>query len=784
LTDSTPPSIEQLSPRLDSLVRQQLGRIRQRFLIHGCGRMLLVIIAVALLYYVLDRGLLLPVGIRITLSICVAALLVLEFRRSLLYPLRRSIGDEDVAIVIERRFPELKERLISSLQLKDAARRGRDEPAALRNQSASMIEQLVRDTAAEIDHIPSEKVLDPRRTVRVWAGAIAIALPLVFSAATNPQAFGVFLRRALGAAANYPRLTTLRLRLDEESEQSQVERRGRNVVVTIADGADLAVLVDAEGTVPREVFLAVQGGRGMAPRVPMTGRGGGRFRYVFRRISAPFEFHAFGGDDDRGDLDVSVVTVRPPRVGTIQAMLTAPAYTGVEPATVTGGGMEALIGTQVRLELTATAKVREGTITFMESGRVIDLEPALVADDDGTSQVLRAEFTIERSDRYQVRLVSPDGLRNPHPGNYPVVGVTDQAPTGFLMLPADDDLSVVLPTGIVPIRAEARDDYGLTDCALVFGITRIDEKRQLELVTGAPPPAAPVRNTILTHLMEVATAAPGDARVSIGDSITVAARLTDNRQPDPQTTELPARQLHIVGEADLARRISGHFRRIRLSVDELLTSQRRLHEQSSELIAGAAGRSHAENRDAATRLQVGQSRIQGGARRVHNQLMRSFDLHLFNRLEESPHAARVLELYADYQRSHDDAAGQLPGFYSLVSQERREGRLGSMPKTLDPILDMTVAAGQVAGELSTDVITALDLAGVADNAADTQRNLAAAGVAQEEILNHLDHLHHLLDEWNVFQDVIIQTRSILEKQREVEARTRDSLRTKNEPRKK
>ena len=45
-----------------------------------------------------------------------------------------------------------------------------------------------------------------------------------------------------------------------------------------------------------------------------------------------------------------------------------------------------------------------------------------------------------------------------------------------------------------------------------------------------------------------------------------------------------------------------------------------------------------------------------------------------------------------------------------------------------------------------------------------------------EYQKRLDRMTEMLRDWNEFQDVIIQTRSVLEKQREVQVRTRDTLR--------
>src|SRR5690606_8543865 len=102
---------------LDDLLRRQLGRIRQRFLIHGIACSLVAVTLLVILYYPLDRYLRLPGGVRILLSLAALGYLAFLAHRFLVYPLRRSLSQRDVALAIERRFPELRQKLISAVQL-------------------------------------------------------------------------------------------------------------------------------------------------------------------------------------------------------------------------------------------------------------------------------------------------------------------------------------------------------------------------------------------------------------------------------------------------------------------------------------------------------------------------------------------------------------------------------------------------------------------------------------------------------------------------------------------
>ena len=87
------------------------------------------------------------------------------------------------------------------------------------------------------------------------------------------------------------------------------------------------------------------------------------------------------------------------------------------------------------------------------------MDPVSIQDDSGTATGFETSFTVTRSDRYEIRLVSPDGLANPRPGNYPIVALTDHDPVGRMLLPDGGDVNVVVPGARIPARITADDDF-------------------------------------------------------------------------------------------------------------------------------------------------------------------------------------------------------------------------------------------------------------------------------------------------------------------------------------
>jgi hypothetical protein len=410
----------------------------------------------------------------------------------------------------------------------------------------------------------------------------------------------------------------------------------------------------------------------MPAQVATAGRAGGRFRHVFRRVTDGFEFHARGGDDDRGDLAVTVVTIRPPRVATIRAELTYPAYTGRAPVVQEGGSVEALENTAIRLEVSPLGEVASGRLLFQESGAQIELTPHEVEDDGGARRVFRAGFTAVKSDRYQVELVGHEGLRPPQGASYPIIVLPDAPPSGQLLLPQDDGLNLLLPNAVLPVRVLAKDDFSVR--AIVAEITVGERQVPItrDMLAGAGPPRSQLVTTTLVAL-------PGllgdDTAVKEGESLSLLVRLADNRAPEPHETKLPGRTLHVVGLSDLERRIAGHFRRVRTEVERALELQHERQQALRPVLEQAGSIAPAELAALLTGLQVGQGRLQSMAARIHVDLMRSFNIHLFNPVDEGAQVAAALALFTETHSDLDDTRALVPEFYRALAAQRGSGRI-------------------------------------------------------------------------------------------------------------
>lgn len=779
-TPATPPAPAAAHPgqgnaeitqQLSELLGTQAATLRRRFVWHGLCTTALLVLAAIWLFFLLDHSLRLPQPIRLLHTAAATLLLGAGLLRFVRYPLQRPLPHLDVAEVLERSFPALHQRLVSAIQLQDL------QGDALRGQSRAMVEQLLADTRAAVQSLPLTQLFDRVRTRQLATGAIGLSILLAAGTFLGPQTARAFVLRHLGFAADYPRDTYLVVELPSAGPDLQRQDLPGETQLLLAAGADLHVSVLAQGVIPKEAFLDIRqlqderADNQAAPgrSLPLTPRPGDRFRHVFRRISGSFEFTARGGDDEHGDRRVVVRTMHPPQVATITANIQPPAYTRSEPLVQQGGSIEALVGSEVELAVATTTGVRAATMVFLESGERIALTPTAIMDDSGVGTAFRGAFTLQRSDRYEIELLAENGLMNPNPGNYPVAALQDYAPVGRWLLPDDEGL-LLLPQALLCLRLELRDDFGLQDVTLVVEHAG-GQSLTSALVEAAQPP---VRETIATRFFEVQELL-GEGKTSTGsnDGLALQVTLTDIRAPLANSTELPRRIVQVVDAQQLAAAVAKMFRGLREETERALQIQTDRRARLDELLAeGGSGGSSAQ---VLTGVEVGQARVASSAARLHNGLMRAFDLHLWNRLETSPNADRVIDLYKRFARDLRQPVALDPDFYREIVRLRAAGTLGALETTLDPILAMVGLADALATEHGPQAMRLLSEAEVA-RGDERRERLTKAASLQERIEADLQQLLLRLEEWNDFQDLIQETRALRDRQRDLQTRTEEAKR--------
>ena len=376
-----------------------------------------------------------------------------------LYLALRPIPADHVAFLIEQEHPELKNALISSVQLT-----AEESPAS--ESSPDLLRALLENTSEQVRGVRPQVAADRSRMRRpllaaVSAGAVTLAVGLL---APGVLKGSVDLLRHPVAS------------IPSRAIVLEVSPKGERVLL----GGRVKIDVEVQGRLPRDVSLELLPETGVPERVKMSPSQGGKFSYETDPVRSSFTYRAFAERHSSPTYQIDAVS--PPAIEVLSLHYLYPRYTGLASEVQEGrGDVRGLKGTEVTLELQANKAVRAGRIVFGSRSEF----PLEVLE----GRNLRGQFLLLENDDYRILLEDQWGFENLEPVRYPIEIIPDEFPAIELIFPTDEILQVdsreVIPMGYV-----ARDDFGIRDIRVVAegsgvgrredGISRAEEARRLE----------------------------------------------------------------------------------------------------------------------------------------------------------------------------------------------------------------------------------------------------------------------------------------------------------------
>jgi hypothetical protein len=499
----------------------------------GALRWLLVVLAVLLAASLLlgfatsaPAWLRFPVA-AVTWAVALAA--AVRFLRPLLR--RRSLTD--AAFVVERHVPGLDERISSAVELSSEHEAFAGSPLLVRH--------LVRRAESDAAAVRPDAVLpaDEIKRLALWLIPVVL-LWLAFSVATPRALFAGLYRVLMPWRDHLPALLA-------------------DVVVTPGD----VTLAEGDALEVKATVNVRSGPDREAARALLLTRDAGTDRTLSRDLpaTAPHQFNASLPDvrqsfayrvsTDRGDSPWFTATVLPrPAVAQLDLRLEYPAYTGMDRREQLNGdgAIKALQGTEVTLTVHCADALDlsqgRSRIAIAEGTRQRE---AQLREVEGKPNVYEAKLTVFNSGSYRIRLVNHHGLENKDDQPRPIVAEFDQPPKVAITSPQSD--VTVRSDDDVPLTFTASDDFGV---AKIQAMVQVDDKPS-EAVDVTLPRGTDRRRVEGGWVLSVPTHV---ARAGLSEAKTISywLKATDNRDPDPQSTESARQTLRIDNGQPLAYR--------------------------------------------------------------------------------------------------------------------------------------------------------------------------------------------------------------------------------------
>jgi hypothetical protein len=441
MTDMSPTT--QLG-ELPAVIRQleQTSNERTRFRLWlALASWLVGAFSIVALFTLVDWMWVVPAWVRALALPALLGLAVYLFIRS-----RRPYSSHDAAADAEAIYPQLGQRLRTVLQYTDPA--SQTAPA-----SPGLLRALVRETDRRSAKIDFRKLIPWWIFERTAIGLILTSIVGLIVLIASPSLRTAALRM-LFIPAHY---TTMSVEPGD---------------LTVKAGEDLKLAVKLEGrpVSSAQWFHRRKNGGDWAAESLATDPGpsehaqpiAGLLTTTFKNCQEDFEYRVSAGELESRIYQVKVV--HPLLLKALQATITPPPYTQQPPTVAKEGNWNAIEGSRIEIDIqldrtptTAKLELKAGGKPLPESVDVQIEGAKLKGVLASVTKDLELELTAQGGEH-----VSLEPVRRR------IKVAADQGPTLRFIEP--DESLAVIPTTEVPIRVEARDDFGLSALGINFKI--------------------------------------------------------------------------------------------------------------------------------------------------------------------------------------------------------------------------------------------------------------------------------------------------------------------------
>lgn len=600
---------KQLQPRIRSKLRGLRVALHSRLLSEGIAWMIVAAVAMVFLTLLLDYLLRLDKPLRVaTMAACLGYLSWLVWRH-VVAPLRVPMDLPALALLVESRYRELGDRLISALQLA-----GREEVLRI-GMSRDMIDRMVDEAGRLAGGLNFGAVVERANLRRRVGIALATGMLLAGFAFWQADVMALwFQRNILFADRDWPQETYLRvLGADENGDFHILRGDSFELTVTATEDSDTPSRITIHARYPSIGWTEDEAG--------LSTDGSRRYVKVYQAVTEPFEFYVTGGDDRRDKRQPHhVILIDPPALQKLDFSVHFPPHMvdrnvrkgPNEPdkrVDGTQGLLAVPVGSRVHVVAEANKDLRSAGVSIDDQRvAVLDIHKIGSADRRVTGHFQVTGENKAASKMLRFELVDSDGHPNRHGQQFVLQIQPDLAPT--VSLKKYGVGTVVTPQATIPLWLHLRDDYGLDGLSVHLEIAgRKDQPKPVEVATlqrGARE--LKLRSDGASPATHVPPVSLKPQRLVAGDSVTIHAAVIDNLPRRPNRTESGVLSFPVVRPEELFGQLIQRQKEVGRNIDNAIQEQVRAHGNTTD----AAKLTAPDARSDVRRLLGGSGRRQAG----------------------------------------------------------------------------------------------------------------------------------------------------------------------------
>jgi hypothetical protein len=348
--------------------------------------------------------------------------------------LGKTLSHEDAAVIVGRHFPEISDKLLNILQLKNA-------PTG--HASRELVEASIDQKVSQISVVPILRAVDLSKNKRYLRFLLPVALVGLFVLIAAPNIFRDGGTRLLQPATAFERPAPFQFHI--ESLPLKATRH-----------ADFILKISLNGSaLPAELFLETGN-----ERIPARALSNHAFQYTFRNVTEPLRFRLFAAGFYSREYTLDVA--QPPLLKAIRVQLDYPDYTGRHDEMRSSlGDMSLPVGTRVGYAL--MTGFADGARLQWSSGASVNLKAQ-----GGGLFSYQHQFLQDTS--YTIFLHNAQTQDGPR-FNYRVQVIPDQYP----VVQVQEFRDTVTGKQVV-LTGTAGDDYGISRVLFHYEISDVQGK--------------------------------------------------------------------------------------------------------------------------------------------------------------------------------------------------------------------------------------------------------------------------------------------------------------------
>ena len=375
-----------------------------------------------------------------------AVVLLIIFMRHIYKPLTTQPNDEMVALKVERATPEFRSRLIASTQFGEVGEVGNTEDVFVR--------ALVKQTEEMARSKDFNSIVPADGFARAFAlSLLVVGLGFLSYDRYQPDSGDLLKRAFLAPNVDVPRFTLI-----------------DKIIVTpsdvIARGDDLTIevtLKDTSRVRPETAVIAIKYASADRPTPHTCKNVAGIFQLKIENVRESFEV-TVTANDARKTRKVEVVPR--PAVREIKFVQKFPSYTGLSEEPRRRGDLTLLMGSSLKLEVTANKSVASGHVNVIRSEGEAESVPVEVS----RSNSAQVSATLELCDLniigFSVKLKDKHGFESRNEAMYRITMLGDKPPVVRVLEPVRKETKVTQRARI-RIVVSVKDDYGVKELELL-----------------------------------------------------------------------------------------------------------------------------------------------------------------------------------------------------------------------------------------------------------------------------------------------------------------------------